>query len=160
MTKARKIDKKSDENPPKSARKVPFFILWPELRFWNLISGPPFRPSIQALISGPQFRPSFCALISALISGPHFRPSFQALISVPHLHWKAGLKWGPEIRFQNLNAGQRVKNGTFRWVFITFFVICLLLRPPYACKIPILQKNQSNSFIFDAGALFQKFLTI
>ena len=24
---------KSDENPPKSARKVPFFILWPELRF-------------------------------------------------------------------------------------------------------------------------------
>ena len=28
---------KSDENPPKSARKVPFFILWPEF--------PPFRPA-------------------------------------------------------------------------------------------------------------------
>ena len=27
------IDERSDENPPKSARKVPFFILWPELRF-------------------------------------------------------------------------------------------------------------------------------
>ena len=33
MTKTQNNDEKSDENPPKSARKVPFFALWPELRF-------------------------------------------------------------------------------------------------------------------------------
>ena len=58
MTETRKIDKKSDENPPKSARKVPFFTLCPELRFWNRISGPHFRPAFQARISGPHLRPS------------------------------------------------------------------------------------------------------
>ena len=31
--------------------------------------------------------------------------------------WNEGLKWGPEMRFQNLNSGQRMKNGTFRALF-------------------------------------------
>ena len=78
--------------------------------------------------------------------------------------WNEGLKWGPEMRFQNLNSGQRVKNGTF-WAlfggfsslfssFVCFYVDLMHVRFQF-CK-----KNQSNSFIFDAGALFQKFLTI
>ena len=45
--------------------------------------------------------------------------------------------------------------------FHHFFVIFVLPRQPYAIKNPILQKkDQPNSFIFEAGALFQKFLTI
>ena len=152
MTETQKIDERSDENPPKSARKVPFFILWPELRFWNLISGPHFRPALQALNSGP-----------------HFRPSLQALISGPHLHWNAGLKWGPEMRARNegLKWGFRTSMQAKGWKmalfvgfsslfssFVCFYVDLMHVRFQF-CK-----KNQSNSFIFDAGALFQKFLTI
>ena len=56
---------------------MPFFILWPELRFWNRISGPHFRPAFQARILGPHLRPAF----QARISGPHLRPAFQATVS-------------------------------------------------------------------------------
>ena len=98
MTETQKIDKKSDENPPKSARKVPFFILW------------------------------------------------------------------PEMRFQNLNSGQRVKNGTFWALFGGFSslfssFVCFYVNLMHA-RFQFCKKNQSNSFIFDAGALFQKFLTL
>ena len=51
MTETQKNDEKSDENPPKSARKVTFFTLWPEF--------PRFRPVFQARVSGPRFRPAF-----------------------------------------------------------------------------------------------------
>ena len=71
MTETQNNDEKSNENPPKSAQKVPFFTPWPELRFWNLIPGPHSRPSFQALISGPQFRPAF----QARKSGRQIRPS-------------------------------------------------------------------------------------
>ena len=40
MTETHKNDEKSDEKCLKSARKVPFFILWPEF--------PRFRPAFQA----------------------------------------------------------------------------------------------------------------
>ena len=152
MTETQKIDKKSDENPPKSARKVPFFILWPELRFWNLISGPHFRPSIQALISGP-----------------HFRPSFQAHIYIEMRAWNEGLKWGPEMRARNegLKWGFRTSIqakgwkmalfGGFSSLFSSF--VCFYVGLMHA-RFQFCKKNQSNSFIFDAGALFQKFLTI
>ena len=55
----------------KSARKVPFFILWPEF--------PCFRPAFQARVSGPCFRPVF----QARVSGPCFRPVFQARVLGP-----------------------------------------------------------------------------
>ena len=53
MTETHKNDEKSDEKCLKSARKVPFFILWPEF--------PRFRPVFQARVSGPRFRPAFQA---------------------------------------------------------------------------------------------------
>ena len=71
MTETHKNDKKSDEKCLKSARKVPFFILWPEF--------PCFRPAFQARVSGPCFRPAF----QARVSGPCFRPVFQARVLGP-----------------------------------------------------------------------------
>ena len=66
MTKTHKNDEKSDEKCLKSARKVPFFILWPEF--------PCFRPAFQARVSGPCFRPVF----QARVLGPRFRPASWA----------------------------------------------------------------------------------
>ena len=82
MTETHKNDEKSDEKCLKSARKVPFFILWPEFpcfrpAFQARVSGPCFRPVFQARVSGPRFRPVF----QARVSGPRFRPAFQARIS-------------------------------------------------------------------------------
>ena len=146
------MTKKAIKNHRKVPQKVPFFTLWPELRFLNLISGPHSRPSFQALISGPHFRPAAGALCSGLTcSGPTCWPEMRA--------WNEGLKWGFRTSIQAKGWKWHFL-GTFRWVLITFFVISELLRLPYTCKIPILQKNQSNSFIFDVGALFQKFLTL
>ena len=70
-TKKRRNDEKSDKNPLKSARKVPFFTLWPEF--------PRFRPAFQARVLGPRFRPAF----QARVLGPRFRPAFQARVSGP-----------------------------------------------------------------------------
>ena len=46
-------------------------------------------------------------------------------------------------------------SGTFRWVFITFFVIFCSHVDLMHVKFQFCQKNQSNSFVLDAGALFQ-----
>ena len=62
MTETHKNDEKSDEKCLKSARKVPFFILWPEF--------PRFRPAFQARVLGPRFRPASWATAVHCKSSP------------------------------------------------------------------------------------------